>query len=151
MRYCGWLSPGLVESQLDDLNTALQLDNPAMLAVNRAIAQTAEQGHNTSKLQAAGLLDADAYAAKQAAINAQLTQLRAERRRLLKNADIEETLDTIRRTADMIRHGPERLEQFDEELFADLVERITAESTTCLRFKLYGGLELTEHLREVSR
>jgi hypothetical protein len=143
------LQPAL--RQLDDLNTALRRDDPAMLEVNRAIAQASEQSHNTSKLQAAGLLDADACAAKLAALDAQLTQLRAERRRLLKNGDMEGTLAAIRRTADMIHRGPERLEQFDQTLFAKLVERITVKSKTCLRFKLYGGLELAERLREVGR
>lgn len=45
--------------QLDDLRTALLRENPAMLAVNQAIAQAAEQSHNISKLQSAGLLDAE--------------------------------------------------------------------------------------------
>jgi hypothetical protein len=137
--------------QLEDLNTALQRDNPAMLAINQAIAQAAEQSHKISVLQTRGLLDADACATKLQGLNAQMTQLRRERRRLMKNEDIEETASAIRRTADIIRCGPEQIAQFDEELFRDLVERITAESQTCLRFQLYGGLELTEHLREAGR
>ena len=80
--------------QLDDLRTALLRENPAMLAVNQSIAQAAEQSYNISKLQSAGLLDAEAGAAKLSAISAQLTQFRAERRRLLKNDDIEETTET---------------------------------------------------------
>ncbi|MFQ7857429.1 MAG: hypothetical protein ACLRIS_22070 [Flavonifractor plautii] len=68
--------------QLDDLRTALLRENPAMLAVNQSIAQAAEQSYNISKLQSAGLLDAEAGAAKLSAISAQLTQFRAERRRL---------------------------------------------------------------------
>lgn len=84
-------------------------------------------------------------------IEAKLTELRRERRRLLKNEDIEEVMDTLRQTADLIHSGPNRLERFDEVLFANLVERITAESTTRLRFRLYGGIELTEQIREVRR
>lgn len=137
--------------QLEDLNTALQRDNPAMLAINQAIAQAAEQSHKISVLQTRGLLDADACATKLQGLNAQMTQLRRERRRLMKNEDIEETASTIRRTVDIVRCGPEQIAQFDEELFHDLVERITAESQTCLRFRLYGGLELTEQLREAGR
>ena len=137
--------------QLEDLNTAMQRDNPAMLAINQAIAQAAEQSHKISVLQTRGLLDADACATKLQGLNAQMTQLRRERCRLMKNEDIEETASAIRRTADIVHCGPEQIAQFDEELFQDLVERITAESQTCLRFRLYGGLELTEHLREAGR
>lgn len=137
--------------QLDDLRTALLRENPAMLAVNQAIAQAAEQSRNISKLQSAGLLDAEAGAAKQSVINAQLTQLRAERRRLLKNDDIEEAAETLRQTAEAVLQGPERLDGFDEGLFDTLVERIVVESQTHVRFRLWGGLELVEQLQEAVR
>lgn len=137
--------------QMEELRDALQRDDPAMLAVNRAIAQASEQSHRVSQLQAAGLLDADACAAKFNEINARLAQLRAERRRLLQNEDIDDAIDALQRTADLIQCGPERLEGFDEGLFHDLVERIVVESQTCVRFRLRGGLELTEQLREVRR
>ena len=137
--------------QMEELRDALQRDDPAMLAVNRAIAQASEQSHRVSQLQAAGLLDADACAAKFNEINARLTQLRAERRRLLQNEDIDDAIDALQRTADLIQCGPERLEGFGEGLFHDLVERIVVESQTCVRFCLRGGLELTEQLREVRR
>ena len=60
-------------------------------------------------------------------------------------------MEALCQTADTVHAGPERLEGFDEILFAGLTERITAESSTCLRFRLRGGIELTERLREVSR
>ena len=45
-----------------------------------------------------------------------------------------ETLDSL----------PEFLPEFDGEIFADLVDRITAEGNGALRFRLKNGLELTE-------
>ena len=68
----------------------------AMLEVNRAIAQATERGYKISKLRTNGLLDADACAAQMAANTAQLTQLRAKRRRLLKNDDIGEAAEALR-------------------------------------------------------
>ena len=143
------LKPAL--AQLHDLNNALQRDNPAMLEVNRAIATASEQSYKVSTLRSRGLLDEAACSAKLLDIEAKLTELRRERRRLLKNEDIEEVMDTLRQTADIIHSGPERLDSFNEALFADLVEKITAESQTRIRFRLYGGIELTEQLREVGR
>ena len=143
------LKPAL--AQLHDLNNALQRDNPAMLEVNRAIATVSEQSYKVSTLRSKGLLDEAACSAKLLDIEAKLTELRRERRRLLKNEDIEEVVDTLRQTADIIHSGPERLDSFDEALFADLVEKITAESQTRIRFRLYGGIELTEQFREVGR
>ena len=143
------LKPAL--TQLDDLERALQRENPAMLEVNRAIAQAAEQSHNISKLQAAGLLDTDACAAKLNAINIQLTQLRRERRRLLEHDDIEDTIGRLHQTADAIKAGPERLDTFDEDLFEELVEEIVAESQTRIRFRLHGGIELAEKVGMAKR
>lgn len=143
------LKPAL--GQLRDLNNALQRGNPAMLAVNRAIAEATEQSHNVTVLQSRGLLDAAACSVKLRDIEAKLTELRRDRRRLLKNENLEEVMEALRQTADMIHNGPERLEGFDESLFADLVEKITVESQTCIRLRLYGGMELTERLQEVSR
>ena len=139
------LRPAL--SQMEVLETNLQRDNPAMLEVNRAIAQATERGYKISKFRANGLLDADACAAQTAVINAQLTQLRAKRRRLLKNDDIGEAADVLRQTVNAIRQGPERLEMFDEALFDGLVEQIVV-SPTALRFRLYGGIEVTERIGE---
>jgi site-specific DNA recombinase len=143
------LKPAL--AQLDDLNAALQRGNPAMLEVNRAIADTSEQSYNITLLQNRGLLDADACAAKLQAIHVKLAQLRRERRRLLQNEDLEDVMEALRRTADTVHTGPERLDGFDEGLFAGLVEKITVESQTSVRFHLGGGIELREQLREVSR
>ena len=138
------LKPAL--DQFNDLNTALQRGNPAMLALNQAIAETAEQSHKVSALQSRGLLDADACAAKLQEINAKLTQLRRERRRLMKNEDIEETLEALRRTADVIHNGPDKIDSFDESLFTELVNKIIVKSKACICFYLYGGIELTEVL-----
>ncbi len=140
-----------VLSQLRALNDALQKRDPAMLAVNKAIADASEQSYKISILQGRGLLDADACAVKLRDIEARLAELRRERRRLLKNEDLKDVMEALRQTVDAIRSGPERLEGFDEVLFTALVERITAVSRTCLRFKLHGGLELTEHLREMGK
>lgn len=122
-----------------------------MLTVNRAIAQAAEQSHNISKLQTAGLLDADACATKLNAINIQLTQLRRERHRLLEHDDIQEAIDRLHQMADIVNAGPERLDIFDEGLFEELVEQIVAESQTRIRFRLRGGIELAEEVGRAKR
>jgi quinol monooxygenase YgiN len=140
-----------VLTQLAALDAAIHRGNPAMMAINQEIAQTTEQSYKISQLQEKGLLDADACAVKLAAISARLTDLRAERRRLLKNEDIDEAVNEIKQTIARIQNGPEQMKSFDETLFRELVEQIRSESPTCIRFRLYGGMEFTERLREVSR
>lgn len=140
------LQPAL--DQMEALESAVQRENPAMLEINRAIAQATEQNYKISKLRSSGLLDAEACTAKLAALDAQLTQLRVKRRRLLKNDDISEVAEALRQTVDTLHQGPERLDDFDAELFVDLVERVVADPSHGLRFGLRGGFEVIERLRE---
>lgn len=137
-----------VLKQLYSLTDALNRGNPAMLAINEAIAAAAEQNHNLSKLHTAGLLDAKALATRQTELNAKMTELRRQRRKLLCNDAIDEQVESIHSTVEVIQDGPERLDSLNDALFALLVERITAESQTTIRFRLYGGLEFTETLEE---
>ena len=62
-----------VMEQMNLLNAILQQNNPKMLAINRAIAETTEESHKISTLRANGLLDADASAVRMNAISAKLT------------------------------------------------------------------------------
>ena len=143
------LRPAL--DQMEALESAVQRENPAMLEVNRAIAQATEQNYKISKLRASGLLDADACAAKLAALDAQLTQLRAKRRRLLRNDDISEMADALRQTVETLHQGPEQLDEFDEELFNEMVEKITVDTDHVLRFRLRGGFDVAEPLWRETR
>ena len=122
-----------------------------MLMINKAIAEATEESHKISTLRANGLLDADACAVRMNAISARLAQLRGERRRLTENEAIDETIDALRKVEQTLLNGPERLDGFDEELFGHLVEKIIAESQNRIRFRLYGGLELTEQWEVAAR
>lgn len=143
------LAPAL--RQLNTLDTILRQNHPQVLAINRAIAEATEESHKISTLRANGLLDADICAARMNAISARLAQLRGERRRLTENEAIDETIDALRNVEQMLLNGPERLDGFDEELFEHLVEKIIAESQNRIRFRLYGGLELTEQWEVAAR
>ena len=41
---------------------------------------------------------------------------------------------------------PEYLSEFDEIIFDDLVEKAVVESSSCIRFKLINGVEISESL-----
>ena len=143
------LRPAL--DQMEALESAVRRENPAMLEINRAIAQATEQNYKISKLRASGLLDADTCAAKLATLDAQLTQLRAKRRRLLRNDDISEMADALRQTVETLHQGPEQLDEFDEELFNEMVEKITVDTDHVLRFHLRGGFDVAEPLWRKTR
>ena len=135
-----------VLKQVDTLSDTLHHGNPAMLAINTAIAAASEQSYHLTKLHTAGLLDKAALSTKQAELNAKLTDLRRERRKLLCNEDMDEQADALRLTIDTIRNGPETLSSFDEALFSKLVEGIVVDTQSTIRFQLYGGFKFQETL-----
>ncbi len=130
--------------QLEELETALQRNNPQLLEINTAIAQTAEQQHKIQKLQTAGLLDAEATLAKRTALQAQMTTLRHQRRRVMENEDIGERVEAIQQTISILVRSPKHMETLDEALFEELVEEITVDQQSNMTFHLYGGIALTE-------
>ena len=79
-----------------------------------------------------------------------MTALRRERRQTLKNGEIEELIEVLRKTAADIMNGPDTAEEFDGEMFAKLVDRITVDAQG-IRFRLYGGIELREQVRRAGR
>ena len=135
-------------TQLETLNEILQKKNPEILAVNRAIAETSEQIYNLNRLQSNGLLDPDVCMGKLKQLAARLLELRRERRQILQNDDVEDTAAILRETMKKLKKSPKKLEAFDESLFTGLIDAITAESGGILRFRLYGGYELPERIRE---
>ena len=52
---------------------------------------------------------------------------------------------------DLLEGGPEFLDSFDTELFAELVEKIIIESNDSVRFCLKNGLELRESIERTVR
>ena len=137
--------------QMNTLNAILRQNNPKILTINRAIAEASEESHKISTLRVNGLLDADACTVRMNMISAKLAQLRGQRRRLAENEKLDEVMDALLKVQQAVLNGPEQLDEFDDDLFESLVEKITAESQTTLRFRLHGGLELTERLEVTAR
>ena len=137
--------------QLNTLDSILRQNNPKILTINRAIAEATEESHKISTLRVNGLLDADACTARMNVISARLAQLRGQRRRLAENEKLDEVMDELLKVQQAVLDGPDQLDALDDDLFESLVEKIVAESQTMLRFRLHGGLELTERLEVTAR
>ena len=52
---------------------------------------------------------------------------------------------------EVIRDAPDCLDEFDSELFCELIVKIIVEDNTRLRFRLKNGLELRETIRRAVR
>ena len=95
------------------------------------------------RLHTASILNASDYAAQSAEISGQITALRSERKKKLAEDERDAQLDRIRELNGILEEY-EQTCTFDEDLYAQIVEKITVVSGTELRFQLMGGIILTE-------
>ena len=58
---------------------------------------------------------------------------------------------TTRELLEKLYSMPEYLSEFDEIIFEDLVEKAVVESSSCIRFKLINGVEISESLERPVR
>lgn len=139
------LTPAI--SQLQALATAENNENPTMLAVAKEIAKLNEQNLLLSRLREKNLISTDDFLRKNTEISTRLADLKRQRRLLLEAADEDgNVLDSLRELLSILKEA-EFTEDFQEQLFADIVEKVLVDSQEQVRFRLIGGLELTETIR----
>ena len=139
------LAPAI--SDMQELNAALHGSDETMLSITKEIAQLTEQNHILTKLRERNLLTLDSFLAKNAELTARLSELKHQRRLLLESQDAEnDVLEQLRELMRILKEA-EIQDGFDEQLFADTVERVLVDSQQQLRFRLIGGLELAEPIR----
>ena len=80
----------------------------------------------------------------------QLRTAKLKKERLLV-ADGDSTIAQTRELMEILDAGPDFLDDFDAELFGELVEKIIVDSSEQLRFRLKNGLELVEIIERTVR
>lgn len=69
----------------------------------------------------------------------------------LHNLEHDQVIEQTQQLQETLLTGPEILDAFDEELFCELIDRITVQSNTQVRFRLKNGLEMTESMERTVR
>lgn len=133
-------------SQLERLEDLQTRENPSMLAINQEIVRLTEQNLLLSRLRTDGLIDTESYGQRINGVNAKLAECKHRRRLLSEAADDTATLDKLRQLMRMMSDAALATE-FDETLFEDIVEKVLVDSQEQIRFRLLGGLTLTEQIR----
>ena len=113
--------------------------------IDKQIAELNAQNHRIAGLFASGAFDAADFAAKTSAVSNQVSALRSQRRKLLAEDENDALLDELTGLDNILSLTAPQT-SFDGELFGQVVEHIAAATDTDLRFRLKGGLELTETL-----
>lgn len=131
-------------SQLQELKTKKFSSNQQYMEISKNIAQLKEQIHVLTRLKTKEFLDDEKYFSQTAELNSKIEKQNQELRKIARSDDEDEIIDQVKELASIIENSSDFMTEFDEVMFASLVEKIIVKNQTTLEFHLYGGLKLTE-------
>ena len=121
-----------------------------IIELNKRISDIISQSHKLTVMQKSGNVDPDIFIAKSNQLAEQLRQAKQQKERLQQQED-DGIVEATEQLLDTIQAGPAMLENFDEELFCELIDKVIVESNTKIRFRLKNGLELPESIERAGR
>ena len=124
--------------------------SPAAIELNKEISDILDQSHTLSLLNKQGLVDPDIFISKTNQLAEQLRKAKQQKEKL-HNSEHDQVIDQTQQLQETLLTGPEILDAFDEELFCELIDRITTQSNTQIRFRLKNRLELAESIERTVR
>lgn len=135
---------------LYEVKNCRMLWSPDVVELNKRISEITSQNHTLAVLKQQGLVDPDIFISKTNELAEQLRTLKLEKERLL-NSETDDSLSQTQQIIEILRDSPNFLEDFDAELFDELIDKIIVEDNTHLVFRLRNGLELKETIRKAVR
>lgn len=109
-------------AQLQELKSKKFSGNQQYMEISKNIAEFKEQIHVLTRLKTKGFLDDERYLAQTAELNAKIEKLIRELRKIARSDDEDEEIDQIKELASIIENGADFMTEFDEVMFASLVE-----------------------------
>ena len=113
--------------------------------IDKQIADATAQNHTLARLHTKGILDSISYTEQSSAVSDKIMKLRIERRRILNENEEHELIENLKHLDTLLKEYIPSSE-FDEELFSEIVEKITLSSNSELNFTLLGGLVFKERI-----
>ena len=124
--------------------------SPDIIELNKRISNITSQNQLLVMLKQQGGVDPDIFISRSNELAEQLRTAKQEKERLL-NAEGDETIILTQELMAVIEAGPDFLDEFDAELFGELIDKVIVESNERLRFRLKNGLELAERIERTVR
>lgn len=143
------LAPMIV--QLEQMQARHSGTQQKIYELDKQIAELNAQSHTIARLHGKGILDSADFAAQTGRVNQQVSALRSERNKLLREDENNDALADLRTLDEALSVITEIKTTFNESLFTEIVQSITAVSLNELQFRLLGGLELSETILRQER
>lgn len=117
--------------------------------IDKEISNLSTQNLLLAKLHTKGILNKTDYISQSSEISNKLTKLRSERKKKITLSE-SKTLEEIE-TLNQLLKDIQITNEFNKDLFEEIVESITVKDNSTLIFKLIGGIEITEEIFEKGR
>ena len=137
-------------SDLYAARTGSLLWSENIVEINKQISDIASQERLLAQLKQQGVVDPDIFISRSNQLAERLRELKLQKERILRSEE-DHTIQQTQDLLDVLESGPDWLDDFDEQLFSDMVEKIVVVDNETLRFRLLNGLEVTEKIERTQR
>ena len=121
-----------------------------IVEINKQISDIASQERLLTQLKQQGSVDPDIFISRGNLLAERRRELKLQKERILRSEE-DHTIQQTQDLLDVLESGPDWLDDFDEQLFSDLVEKIVVVDNETLCFRLLNGLEVTEKIERTQR
>lgn len=137
-------------SDLYAARTGSLLWSENIVEINKQISDIASQERLLTQLKQQGSVDPDIFISRGNLLAERRRELKLQKGRILRSEE-DHTIQQTQDLLDVLESGPDWLDDFDEQLFSDLVEKIVVVDNEKLCFRLLNGLEVTEKIERTQR
>lgn len=137
-------------SDLHAAKTGSLLWSENIVEINKQISDIASQERLLTQLKQQGSVDPDIFISRGNLLAERRRELKLQKGRILRSEE-DHTIQQTQDMLDVLESGPDWLDDFDEQLFSDLVEKIVVVDNEKLCFRLLNGLEVTEKIERTQR
>ena len=137
-------------SDLYAVRTGSLLWSENIVEINKQISDIASQERLLTQLKQQGSVDPDIFISRGNLLAERRRELKLQKERVLQSEE-DHTIQQTQDMLDVLESGPDWLDDFDEQLFSDLVEKIVVINNEKLCFRLLNGLEVTEKIERTQR
>lgn len=137
-------------SDLYAARTGSLLWSENIVEINKQISDIASQERLLAQLKQQGAVDPDIFISRSNQLAERRRELKLQKERILRSEE-DHTIQQTQDLLDLLESGPDWLDDFDEQLFSDMVEKIVVVDNETLRFRLLNGLEVTEKIERTRR
>ena len=137
-------------SDLYAVRTGSLLWSENIVEINKQISDSASQERLLTQLKQQGSVDPDIFISRGNLLAERRRELKLQKERILQSEE-DHTIQQTQDMLDVLESGPDWLDDFDEQLFSDLVEKIVVINNEKLCFRLLNGLEVTEKIERTRR